>query len=107
MTGAAAPGYSSGQALDALEEVARETLPPRDRLRLVGPVVPGEESRRVAARLFALSLALRLPDSGGALRELVAALLGAAVGADCGVRRVLRAVAFAASTSTSTRRSAS
>jgi len=27
VTGAAAPGYSSGQALDALEEVARETLP--------------------------------------------------------------------------------
>ena len=28
VTGAAAPGYSSGQALDALEEVARATLPP-------------------------------------------------------------------------------
>ena len=27
ITGAAAPGYSSGQALDALEEVARTTLP--------------------------------------------------------------------------------
>jgi HAE1 family hydrophobic/amphiphilic exporter-1 len=27
VTGAAAPGYSSGQALDALEEVARQTLP--------------------------------------------------------------------------------
>jgi HAE1 family hydrophobic/amphiphilic exporter-1 len=27
VTGAAAPGYSSGQALDALEEVARTTLP--------------------------------------------------------------------------------
>jgi len=27
ITGAAAPGYSSGQALDALEQVARETLP--------------------------------------------------------------------------------
>jgi HAE1 family hydrophobic/amphiphilic exporter-1 len=28
VTGAAAPGYSSGQALDALEEVARASLPP-------------------------------------------------------------------------------
>ena len=28
VTGSAAPGYSSGQALDALEEVARATLPP-------------------------------------------------------------------------------
>ena len=27
VTGAAAPGYSSGQAMTALEEVARETLP--------------------------------------------------------------------------------
>ena len=27
MIGAAAPGYSSGQAMQALEEVARETLP--------------------------------------------------------------------------------
>src|SRR6185295_7074949 len=27
ITGAAAPGYSSGQALDALEDVAREVLP--------------------------------------------------------------------------------
>ena len=27
VTGAAAPGYSSGQALDALEDVARQTLP--------------------------------------------------------------------------------
>jgi HAE1 family hydrophobic/amphiphilic exporter-1 len=27
VTGAAAPGYSSGQALDAIEEVARQTLP--------------------------------------------------------------------------------
>jgi len=28
VTGAAAPGYSSGQALDALEDTARRTLPP-------------------------------------------------------------------------------
>jgi HAE1 family hydrophobic/amphiphilic exporter-1 len=28
ITGAAAPGYSSGQALDALEDTARRTLPP-------------------------------------------------------------------------------
>jgi HAE1 family hydrophobic/amphiphilic exporter-1 len=28
LLGDAAPGYSSGQALDALEEVAKATLPP-------------------------------------------------------------------------------
>ena len=38
--------------------------------------------------LFALSIVVRLPDPRGALRELVAAVLGAAVGADRGVRRV-------------------
>ena len=37
----AAPGYSSGQAMAALEEVARADAAARDRLRLVRPVVPG------------------------------------------------------------------
>ena len=59
------------------------------------------------ARLFALSLVVRVPDPRGALRELVAAVLGAAVGAGRGVRRVRSACCCASSTSTSTRRSAS
>ena len=40
--GSAAPGYSSGQAMAALEEVARDTLPPGDGLRLGRPLLPGE-----------------------------------------------------------------
>ena len=43
VTGAAAPGYSSGQALDALEEVAQGDAAGDDQLRLVGPVVSGAE----------------------------------------------------------------
>ena len=41
--GSAAPGYSSGQAMEALEEVFAETMPPRDGLRLPGHFVPGKE----------------------------------------------------------------
>ena len=43
ITGAAAPGYSSGQALDALEEVAKATLPPTIGYAWARPVVPGAE----------------------------------------------------------------
>ena len=42
VNGAAAPGYSSGQAMAALEEVARATLPPRVQLRLGRPFLSGE-----------------------------------------------------------------
>ena len=50
ITGAAAPGYSSGQAMAALEEVARADAAARDRLRLVGPVVPGAAGGRARRR---------------------------------------------------------
>ena len=40
--GSAAPGYSSGQAQAALEEVARETLPASYGLRLGRPLVSGK-----------------------------------------------------------------
>ncbi len=56
VTGAAAPGYSSGQALDALEEVARETLP-----REIGydwsDLSYQEKKAGGSGALFALSLA--------------------------------------------------
>ncbi len=48
ITGQPAAGYSSGQAMDALEEVARQVLPQRDGLRLGGPLLPGEEGCRAA-----------------------------------------------------------
>ena len=46
ITGAAAPGYSSGQALDALEDVAADDAAARDGLRLDRSLVPGAEGRR-------------------------------------------------------------
>ena len=45
VTGAAAPGYSSGQAMAALEEVARADAAADVQLRLGRPVVPGEARR--------------------------------------------------------------
>ena len=88
ITGAAAPGYSSGQALDALEEVAKATLPPDMSYDWSDLSYQERKASGNAARLFALSLVVRVPDSGGALRELVAAVLGAAVGAGRRRRRV-------------------
>ena len=102
----AAPGYSSGQALDALEEVAQQTLPREISYDWSDLSYQETKARAASGGLFALSIAVRVPDPRGALRELVAAVLGAAVGAGRGVRRVRSACSCAASTSTSTRRSA-
>ncbi len=71
--GSAAPGYSSAQAMAALEEVFAQTMPPEMGYDYSGHLVPGEES---AARRFAIGhlrilAAVRVPDSRRALRELV------------------------------------
>ena len=108
ITGAAAPGYSSGQALDALEEVAKQTLPREIGYDWSRPVVPGEEGRRASRRgcsrcrssfvfliLAALYESWSLPFS--VLLSVPIAVFGA----------FARPAAAAASTSTSTRRSAS
>ena len=76
-------------------------------LRLVGPVVSGAQSLGQRGADLRPVDCLRVPDSRGALRELVAAVLGAAVGAGRGRRRVRRPADAASTTSTSTRRSAS
>ena len=91
ITGTAAPGYSSGQALDALEDVARATLPPDISYDWSDLVVPGAKAAGNAATAVRAVDRLRLPDSRGALRELVAAVHRPAVGADRRVRRVRRA----------------
>ena len=106
ITGTAAPGYSSGQALAALEEVARDDAAARHGLRLERPVVPGEARLGQRAAPVRAVAAVRVPDPGRALRELVAAVQRAA-------RRRSRSSArssaccCASSTTTSTRRSAS
>ncbi len=101
------PGYSSGQALDALEEVAKATLPSDISYDWADLSYQERKAAGNASRLFAPVVGLRVPDPRGALRELVAAVLGPAVGAGRGRRRVRRAADAAVTTSTSTPRSAS
>ena len=56
ITGAAAPGYSSGQALDALEEVAKATLPADISYDWSDLSYQERKASGNAARLFALSI---------------------------------------------------
>ena len=90
-----APGYSSGQALDALEEVAAKTLPPEmgyawNALSYQEKVASG----RLGARARAVAR-VRVPDPRRALRELVAAVQRAPEHAGRGARRVPRAAVAA------------
>ena len=74
VTGVPRRGYSSGQAMAALEEVAEAGPPPGHRLRVVEHVLPGEEGGRDGgAARASRSRAVRLPHPGGPVRELVAA----------------------------------
>jgi HAE1 family hydrophobic/amphiphilic exporter-1 len=56
VTGAAAPGYSSGQALDALEEVAKGTLPPEISYDWSDLSYQERKASGNATTLFALSI---------------------------------------------------
>ncbi|MEO7271852.1 MAG: efflux RND transporter permease subunit, partial [Vicinamibacterales bacterium] len=56
VTGAAAPGFSSGQALDALEEVAKATLPPTISYDWADLSYQERKASGNALRIFALSL---------------------------------------------------
>ena len=69
-----APGTSAGQALAAMEQLARETLPP-GMSASNGPSSPTRSSSPATPPIFifALSVAVRLPGARGAVRELVAA----------------------------------
>ena len=53
--GEAAPGYSSGEALDRMEEIARRVMPPR--CPSSGPAPPTRSARRATRRII-LSLSL-------------------------------------------------
>ncbi len=56
VTGTAAPGYSSGQALDALEEVARATLPSNVSYDFSDLSFQERKASGNATRIFALSI---------------------------------------------------
>ncbi len=70
INGNAAPGYSSDQAMAALEQVFAQTMPQDMGYRLLGHVVPGRklaEQGVSSATIFGISSAIRFPDSGGAV----------------------------------------
>src|SRR5690349_20100322 len=56
--GSAAPGYSSGQAMNALEEVARQTLPPQMGYDWADLSYQERKASGTALSIFALSLVL-------------------------------------------------
>ena len=87
---AAAPGYSTLQAMNAMEEVFKENHAFRYGLRLHGHVIPGASgTARHLARCSICALnSIRLSHTRRALRELVAALQCPAQHAHCGVRSV-------------------
>ena len=73
INGVAAPGVSSGQALQAMEELSREALPPGLRLRVGGPVARGGEGRHAGGLHLRAQPGDRVPGARRAVRELGAA----------------------------------
>ncbi len=92
VTGVPAPGFSSTQALDALEADGAGGAAARHELRLGGHVVPGTASARRRGGVHARHLP-GVPDPRGAVPELGTAVQRAARNAVCGVRRVPRPLA--------------
>ena len=95
INGSAAPGYSSDQATAALEEVFHQTMPSEMGFDYMGMSYQEQKARQGSSFLGDLRLlfCLRVSGSGGALRELVAALQRAAEHARGGLRRRCRALA--------------
>ena len=95
--GGAAPGYSSDQATAALEDVFRQTMPSEMGYDYTGHILPGAAGAARSSGFGHLRFlaVVRLPDSGGSLRKLVAAVQRALEHARGGVRRLRGAVAAA------------
>ena len=81
INGSAAPGYSSGQALQLMEQLSRPRAAAGDVVRVVGPVARRDQGRQPVGRDLRPRPAARLPDAGGPVREPDAAVHHPAVGA--------------------------
>ena len=86
----AKPGYSSAQAMKALEDVFAETMPREMGFDYMGMTYQEQEGarRRFADGHLRLLASLRLPHPGSAVRKLDSALQRAARHADCRIRRL-------------------
>ena len=73
ITGEAAPGYSSGDAMTLMEQMLDQRPGPGPRLRVDRDVVPGEAGQRPGGLGVRPGRPVRLPRAGGPVRELAAA----------------------------------
>ena len=92
ITGAALPGVSSGQALQQMEQIARETLPQGYDFAWAGLSLEEMKSGNQAAYLFGLSIVLVYLVLAAQYRELDSAVHHPARRAARGLRRAERAV---------------
>ena len=90
--GGPAPGYSSGQALAAMEELAAQDAAGGLSARVVGAVVSGKDELAEHGGHLRARGADGVPDSRGSVRAADAAVRGDPGGAVRGVRRVRRGV---------------
>jgi HAE1 family hydrophobic/amphiphilic exporter-1 len=74
LTGGPAPGYTSAQALDALEAVAAEVLPADMGYAWSNMSFQEKKAAGSGGHCFRLFPAVCFPDSGGPVRKLVPAL---------------------------------
>ena len=70
ITGSPAPGYSSGQAIAAMEDVAAQVLPEGFGFEWTGTTFQEQKTGNQATYIFAPVDRLRVPVHGGPLREL-------------------------------------
>ena len=106
INGNAAPGYSSGDAIAAMEAIAQRGAAAGLHVRVVGPRVRGEEVRRHVGDRVRVRLHHRVPRAGRAVRVVDAAGRGDDGGAVRHPRRARSPTSCAASTTTCTSRSA-
>ena len=95
INGSAAPGYSSNQAMTALEEDFRQTMPNEMGYDYLGMSYQEKKAQQGVSPTVGLRnvAPVRVSDSRRALRELVAAVQRSARHAGRGVRRVSDSVA--------------
>ena len=107
INGSAAPGFSSGQALQEMERSGGADAAAGHELRVVGPVARGEQGRPPVVPHLRAGAAARVPHAGGAVRKPGAAVHRAAGRAAGRAGRAWRRSGRGGSPTTSTARSAS
>ena len=106
INGGAAPGYSSGQAQDAIKRIAAETLPPGHRLRMDRADLPGDPGRQLRPLGLPAGDPAGVPRARRAVRKPDPAAGDRPDRADGPARGDERRLAHRTATTTSSRRSA-